>query len=109
MIVAGFAASTRFLVGCGSGSGPAVNLPTGSIEGYAFDQGGVLALRNSPTVPAGTTVLAGATVSVDGFNRSVSTDASGHFVINGPIGQRMLHVLPAGGGTRRDHPVTVLR
>ena len=41
--------------------------------------------------------------------RSVATDASGHFLVEGaPVGQRKMHVAPTGGGAALDVPLTVI-
>jgi hypothetical protein len=104
---------SRFLVGCGGGGGGGTSTNSalvGNLEGYAFLQGGTITLRNSPTAPAGSTSLAGATVTVDAFTGTTTTDAAGHFLLRDvPVGQKRLHVTPQpAGAAPLDIPVTVL-
>jgi len=81
------AVATLVISGCGGGSSsPGV----GSIQGYVFGQittvagqTAVMAVGRGPTPPDGYEALAGAVVMVTGSSAIATTDAQGHFQIDG--------------------------
>lgn len=90
IVLASLGIAVLIIAGCGGGhSGPSV----GSIEGYVFGQVATgaaaqtpsIAVGRGPTPPAGYTALAGAVVMVTGSSTIATSDAQGHFRIDGVL------------------------
>lgn len=97
--------------GCGGGGGGST-AATGAIEGYVYVPAGVLAANDTraAAVPTGYAPLSSASIEVSSGIRTfqTTTDASGHFSVNGlPVGAASVRVVPPTGMSYRSLDTTV--